>query len=112
MVFNRSKGLGPVSKRSQDVIFAQSGGISLTSPSNVVRTVSNVSAANGIKPVLSNAEHRVRKVSKGSRPVKSLVTAVQRVVLLVPVDEGQQGQPEAREPQGQGEAHSVSKSSG
>ena len=44
--------------------------------------------------------------------MKNLVTAVQRLVLLVPVDEEQLGHLEAQEPQGQGEAHSVSKSSG
>ena len=58
-----------------------------------------------------------RKVSKKNQPVKSLVTAVQRLVLLVPADEEQQGQPEALEPQGQldqGQAnvHSVFKSLG
>ena len=56
MVFNRSKGLGPASKRFQDVVFVQSGGNPLTSPSDVVGSVSDVSAANGNKPVLSNAE--------------------------------------------------------
>ena len=35
-----------------------------------------------------------RKVSKKNPPVKSLVTAVQRLVLLVPADEEQQGPPE------------------
>ena len=44
--------------------------------------------------------------------MKSLATAGQRLVLLVPADEEQQGQPEALEPQGQAEAHSVSKSKG
>ena len=100
-------------KRFQDVVFIQSGGNPLTSPSDVVGTVSNVFAANGKKPVLCNTEQRIRKVTKKNQLVRSHATAGQREVLLVPVDEEQLGQPEAQEPQGQGEAHSVStKSSG
>ena len=55
-----------------------------------------------------------RKVSKKNPPVKNLVTTIQRLVLLVPADEEEQGPPEALEPQGllnQGLAnvHSLSK---
>ena len=89
-----------------------SGVLSLTIPSDEVTSVNVVTAANGEKPVLSYAEQGIRKVSKKSQPVKSLATAGQRVVLLVPAEEEQHGQPEALEPQGQAEAHSVSKSSG
>ena len=44
--------------------------------------------------------------------MKSLATSGQCEVLLVPVDKEQHGQPGALEPQGQAEAHSMSKSSG
>ena len=44
--------------------------------------------------------------------MKSLATTGRCLVLLVPAKEEQHGQPEALEPQGQAEAHSVSKSSG
>ena len=38
-----------------------------------------------------------KKLSKRNQPVKDLVTAVQRLVLLVPADELEQGPPEPRE---------------
>ena len=55
-----------------------------------------------------------RKLSKKNPPVKNLVTAVQRLVLLVPADEEEQGPPEALEPRGQpnqglADVHSLSK---
>ena len=58
-----------------------------------------------------------RKVSKKNPPVKNLVTAVQRLVLLVPADEEEQGPAEALEPrgepsQGPAEVHSLSKTRG
>ena len=42
----------------------ESGVISQTSPSNMMETVSNVTAANVLKPVLSHAKQGVRKVAK------------------------------------------------
>ena len=74
----------------------------------MVASVSDVTAANGEKPVLSYVKRGIRKVSKKNQLVKSSATAGQRLVLRVPVDREQQGQSEALEPQGQAEAHSVS----
>ena len=58
-----------------------------------------------------------RKVSRKNPPVKNLVTAVQRLVLLVPADEEEQGPAEALEPQGEpnqglANAHYLSKPRG
>ena len=58
-----------------------------------------------------------RQLSKKNPPVKNLVTAVQRLVLLVPADEEEQGPPEALEPRGQpnqglADVHSLSKPRG
>ena len=89
-----------------------SGVLSLTSPSDEVASANIVTTANGEKPVLSYAEQGIRKVHKKSQPVKSLATAGQRLVLLPSAEKEQHGQPEALEPQGQAEAHSVSKSTG
>ena len=52
---------------------------------------------------------RNRKVTKRHQPVKNLLTAVLRLVLLVPADEGQ---PRAQVQQEQAEVHAMSKSSG
>ena len=67
------------------------------------------------KPVLSNAELRIRRVTKKSQLVRSHAAAGQRQALLVPADGEQLGQVKALEPrgqfvQGQAEANSVPKS--
>ena len=69
-------------KRSQNVVFNRSGVFSLTSPSKVAPTISEV---------------------------RSQAATGHRQVLLCPADEGQ---PEAQDQQGHFEAHAVSKSSG
>ena len=59
------------------------GGNPLTSLSDLATTVSN----------LMTYADEPKKVSKKNPPVKNLVTAVQRLVLLAPADEEQQGPP-------------------
>ena len=81
----------------------------------MVGTVSYVTAANGLKPVLSHAEQGARKVPKKSQLVRSHATAGQRQALLVPADGEQLGQVKALEPQsqfvqGQAEVNSMPKS--
>ena len=81
----------------------------------MVGTVSDVTATNGMKPVPSNAEQGIRRVTKKNQLVRSHATAGQCQVLRVPVDGEQQGQVEALEQQrkleqGQVKAPSMSKS--
>ena len=99
-------------RRSQKVVFNRSGVISQTSPSDMMKTVSNVTAANVSKPVLSYAKQGVREVPRESRLVKSQAAAGQCKVLLVPADGEQQGRVKAQDQQGHSEAHAISKSSG
>ena len=72
-------------KESQNIVFNRSGVYSLTGPSKVVPTVSEV---------------------------RSQAAAGQRQALLNPADGEQPGRVKAQEQQGQAEAHAMSKSSG
>ena len=89
-------------KRSQDVVFDRSGEIPLTSPSDVVSTVSEeMSYSDGLrKPVLSNAEQGIRKAFKKSQQVRSHAAAGQHQALLIPANGEQLGRVKVREQQG------------
>ena len=77
-----------------------------------METVSNVTAVNVLKPVLSYAKQGVKEVPRKSQLVRSQAAAGQRQALLNPANGEQQGRVKAQDEQGQAEAHTVSKTSG